>query len=106
MLPTEFNFCINNGNLFGDESERLFNGEPVTIIPPETTFQHLLVTLGIFSSVSQARKNPKWGEIVLEEGFSDFRNVGKLRLRISVLNPCQVDREMLERLDKEELGDK
>lgn len=102
MLPTEFNFAIDNGNLFGDESTRLFEGQPVSVVPEGTTFQHLLVRLGIFNSASQARKDPKWGKLKLEEGFLDFREVGKLRLRISVINPCSVDRDLLNRLDQEE----
>jgi hypothetical protein len=99
---SEHNFVIDNGNLFGDESARIFDGEPVEVMPAGTTFHHLLAHLGIFSSASQARKDSKWGQVSLPEGFSDFKNVGKLKLRISVLNPCTVDRELLERLDKEE----
>jgi hypothetical protein len=103
-LPTEFNFIIENEHLFGDEAERIFGGEPVTMLPPGSTFQHILVRLGIFSSVSQARKDPKWGSVSLTGGFEDFRNLGKLKLRASVFQSLPVDRELLTRLDAEDLG--
>lgn len=103
-LPTEFNFIIENEHLFGDEQEGLFGGEPVTMLPPGSTFQHILVHLGIFPSVSQARKDPKWGMVGPIMGFEDFRNVGKMKLRVSVFQSLPVDRELLARLDAEDLG--
>ena len=94
VLRTEFNFCIDNGNLFGDESHRLFNDEPVTVLPNGTDFHDILVLLGVFPSKSQVRKDPKWGsQQEIPEGFTTWHRVGKLRLRIDILRPCPVDRE-------------
>jgi hypothetical protein len=94
-IPTEFNFVIDNGNLFGDESHRLFNDEPVTILPDGTDFHDVLVRLGVFPSKGQARKDSKWGtQQEIPMGFTTWPRVGKLRLRVDILRPCQVDKSL------------
>jgi len=80
----EINF-INN---IKDNDKDLFFGplkdEDVFIdIKPNWTMANLLVSAGIFSSLSQARKNGFSNEIPF--GFTDKR-VGKLKKRICILN--------------------
>lgn len=84
-VSNEFNFIANslpNSDIslfFHPEDNDVFNrfDEQTSIMA------HIMYAAGIFSSVSQARKNG-WDKPI-PKGFSDIR-VGKLKKRITILN--------------------
>tara|TARA_Y100000310_G_C20593346_1_gene769240 strand:- start:1178 stop:1357 length:180 start_codon:yes stop_codon:yes gene_type:complete len=57
-------------------------------VPEGTDIFDLLVNIGLFPSKSQARKNWK-REKEIPAGFSDFPNLGKKKLRMTILNPIE-----------------
>lgn len=61
-------------DLFGDLNGVVSGDEEFEVFPLTETMAHLTVRLGIFPSLSQARKNGHGGEIPW--GFNEFR-VGK-----------------------------
>jgi hypothetical protein len=83
----EFNVIIENQHLMGDERRLFFQGEDVFYLPPSTDMYDLLVQIGIFPSKAQARKNWNKSGQEVPPGFSDFKGIGKLRRRLTVLNP-------------------
>jgi hypothetical protein len=80
----EFNFIKNTL----ESDKELFFGpladeDKFIHIDDNMNMAHIMFTAGIFSSVSQARKNIK--NIEIPSGFTDFF-AGKLRTRITILN--------------------
>lgn len=103
MLNNEFNFLVDNGQLRGKEGSDAFGEEPFEVLPIGTDFWDVLVHMGIFTSKSQAKKDPRWGAMqTLPEGITDIKRIGKLRLRITVFKPCIVDWDLLDRWDVED----
>jgi len=87
MSRVEVNLVVNNGNVFGDESDLFFGGESISFISPNVDMWEILVRTSIFPSRSQARKNWKHSGEKIPDGFSDFEHIGKLHHRITILNP-------------------
>ena len=71
--------------LYLDEAEETF-----IPIQNEWNMANIMFTAGIFSSVTQARKNG-WNKPI-PEGFSDMR-VGKTKLRLVIFKEIQIARE-------------
>lgn len=85
MIDT--NFIVDNEFRLGDEAELFFDGERIILVPSGITMFEILVLAGIFPSMGQAKKNWK-GERDVPTGFSQIL-VGKLRNRITILQPTQ-----------------
>ena len=101
-LNNEFNFVIDNGQLRGLEGKDAFGDELFQILPAGTDFWDILVQLGVFSSKSQAKRDPRWGTMqVIPEGITDIKRIGKLRLRFTIFKPCIVDWNQLDQWDLE-----
>jgi hypothetical protein len=64
------NIIIDNGNAQAEDKELLFGDEEVFIIPPNTSIYELLLRLGSFISLGQAKKNWK-GPTQIPEGWSE-----------------------------------
>ena len=60
-----------------------FDENPLTLIEDHWTMAHIMHSAGVFSSVSQARKNG-WNKPILK-GFSKFE-VGKKKTLVSIFN--------------------
>lgn len=84
---SEMNVVIDNGNIVGDESHLFFSDEPIVVQPASSSMYDLLVLLGAFTSKGQARKNWSRSGRDVPPGFSDFDGIGKMRHRLTVLNP-------------------
>lgn len=78
-------FIMKNGLQFDTDKELFFNTQDVSIIPSESTILDVLVTLGVFPSKGQAKKNWK-GEVRIPEGFSAIEGIGKLKINVFILN--------------------
>ena len=78
------NFIVNKEGLVGDEQVLFFDGEPVEFVDPGANMIDIVVSIGLFPSRGQARKNWKH-ETEIPEGFSQFV-VGKLKNKITILN--------------------
>lgn len=89
----EFNVIVKNEFVVGDEADLFFGGERIFTIPPTFDMFELLVACGVFSSKGQARKNWKLSGKDIPDGFSDFINVGKQKVRITILNPNKHNKE-------------
>lgn len=95
-MPTiDLNFTVPNGNelptdvslFFSDESGLV--QEPVIEISPDKDMYDILVLAGIFPSKGQAKKNWARTGAEIPKGFTDLTNIGKLRHRITILNPIK-----------------
>jgi len=82
-----FNFIVSNGNQKIEDEELFFGIEKVSYISDIYNMSDVLVDCGVFKSKSQARKNWKKSGMRIPEGFSEFKNIGKLRKSITILNP-------------------
>jgi hypothetical protein len=83
------NVIVDNGNVWESDKEILFGDEEVLVISPDVSIFDLLITLGSFTSKSQARKNWKHGrEIPL--GWSEFW-IGKVKRQLCIWNPQPFD---------------
>ena len=67
----------------GDLEMLGFDENPLTLIEDHWTMAHIMHSAGVFSSVSQARKNG-WNKPILK-GFSKFE-VGKKKTLVSIFN--------------------
>lgn len=94
---TEFNFVIVNQHFCSSDVELFFDDEKVEYIkcPIDSgigdrpiDMYDILVKVGIFKSKSIARKNWNRTGPQIPKGFSDFKGIGKLKRRITILNPC------------------
>lgn len=83
----EHNFIVKNGNELPEDSRLFFHDEPIEFLEPSIDMFDILIKLEVFSSKSQARKNWNRTNQEIPEGFSDFERVGKLKHRITILNP-------------------
>ncbi len=86
------NVIINNGNVHERDRGLLFpDEEEVVIIQPDNpnvrNVLNLLIILGSFSSISQAKKNWK-GPVEFPPGWSEFF-VGKLKRHLCIWNPTE-----------------
>ncbi len=92
---TEFNFIITNEH-FKSGDDVLFFGNDEKIIFIECPIWNktgdrpidiydLLVYAGLFPSKGIARKN--WNRSGIPLGFEQFKNIGKLKKSITILNP-------------------
>lgn len=83
----EYNFIVLNGRNVEGDDVLFFHGEPISFIASETTFPELLVSLGLFQSKGQVRKDIKWGKLnAIPYGFNQFE-IGKLKTLLSIYNP-------------------
>lgn len=87
MNENELNIVINNKF---NESEKdlipiLFNNEKVLEVDENFTIYDALILLNIFKSKSQARKN--WNKGIIEKGYQEFTQIGKLNKGIFIWNP-------------------
>ena len=67
----------------GDLEMLGFDENPLTLIEDHWTMAHIMHSAGVFSSVSQARKNG-WNKPI-PNGFSEF-TVGKAKKKVWILN--------------------
>lgn len=88
------NVVVDNGHVSKDDLGLFFSHElfgpvfDVSVVPPGTSIYVLLIQLGSFTSLGQAKKN--WnGPREIPEGFSEF-TVGKLRRKLYILNPVLI----------------
>jgi len=87
MLETETNFVIRNVRFKNSDVDLFFDDEEVNVVmDPNWDMFDLLVFAGIFKSKSQARKNWNRTGAEIPNGFSDFKNIGKGKKRITILN--------------------
>lgn len=95
MSTIDLNFIINNGNELSNDSQLFFSDrsgivqEPVIEVSPDKDIYDILVMANIFPSKGQAKKNWTRTDAAISEGFTDFKNIGKLRHRITILNPIK-----------------
>lgn len=90
----EFNFIVDTAHALPGDATLFFSDEPVEHLPADATFLDVLVHIGVFPSKGQARKNwPSIGAKLerespeIQDGWSDFFQVGKLRHRVTILKP-------------------
>ena len=92
----EFCFIVDNPFRVGDEHELFFQcpAEDVTVLPETATMLDVLVQTGVFSSKTQARKDPKWGKnLEIPEGFTHWDKLGKRRNIVSLFRPMEFSDE-------------
>lgn len=96
----DHNFIVENEH-FHKSDPRIFatsieddSVEPWEFIPPEWSLLDILVKVGVFASKSKARQNwiqfsKKAGidNYTIPQGYSEIKNVGKLRHSIYILSP-------------------
>lgn len=88
-MAIDQNFAVDNMCLSTKDSELFFQDEPVVLLPTTSTMLDILVSLGIFPSKGQAKKNGWEGEKAkIPPGFSEHV-IGKLKHRITILNPTE-----------------
>jgi hypothetical protein len=78
------------------DKEILFGGEESKEIPADVDWPHLMASLGIFRSISQARQSGWNGPI--PKGWSDV-TVGKFKNRVCII------KDILDSFDKDNLGE-
>jgi hypothetical protein len=91
MLPNEFNFIVKNDN-FENEKDLiplLFGNEYYTILYKDADIFDILVSLNIFNSKSQARKNWNRADKMIPDGYSELLKIGKKNLSIFIFNPIR-----------------
>jgi hypothetical protein len=85
------NVIIDNGNVIPTDHNLFPHEEEVLIIKPDDAkirnVLDLLIILGSFPSISQAKKN--WnGPIKFPDGWNEF-HVGKLKRHLCIWNPTE-----------------
>lgn len=78
------NIIVNNGFVQDTDRVTLFGDEEVLVVEPQS-LTDLVITLGLFSSKSQARKANRVGEI--PTGYSEFK--GNKKTPLYVWNPTE-----------------
>ena len=88
MTDREYNYVINSQ--YSDEIDKrllrtyLFNEtEVIKELEGNVTIYDVLVDCGIFKSKNDAKRNWKCGP--LRDGFNDFKDIGKLHKRLTVM---------------------
>jgi hypothetical protein len=83
----EANVIIQNEFLEPGDSELFFPGEEVTLIEDNLDMYDILTRFGLFKSKGDARNNWKQTNRDIPPGFSDYKYIGKLHSRLTVLRP-------------------
>lgn len=100
MSTIDLNFIVANGEELHTDASLFFsdkNGkvhEPVIEITSDKDMYDILVMADIFPSKGQARKNWTRTGAEIPKGFTDLTNIGKLRHRITILNPIIVEENL------------